>query len=106
VKRAMRSTRSGIAVIVLFSLFALSLLPVLGWAARDKAASSWAGVDEAVVERIAREHGREAAQPLINTNRGDLLLFAFLMAGAIGGFAGGYYWRKLTEQRAGDTKGA
>lgn len=57
----------------------------------------WTGVDEAVVEKIAKEHGREAKAPLLNTDKGDLLLFVFLVAGAVGGFAAGYCWRKLNE---------
>jgi len=63
----------------------------------------WAGVDEAVVEKISAEHGREASEPLINTDKGDLLLFVFLLGGAAGGFAGGYYWRTLTERKPGTT---
>jgi ABC-type cobalt transport system substrate-binding protein len=63
------------------------------------AADKWPGVDEAVVERIAKEHGREAHEPLINTDQGDLLLFLFLASGAIGGFAAGYSWRMLTERK-------
>ncbi|HWR89654.1 MAG TPA: hypothetical protein VN260_05310 [Dissulfurispiraceae bacterium] len=63
------------------------------------AAEKWQGVDEAVVEKVAKEHGREAREPLINTDQGDLLLFVFLLAGGGGGFAAGYYWRKLVEQR-------
>ena len=59
----------------------------------------WSGVDESVIEKYAKEHGREARKPLINTNQGDLLLFVFLLAGAVGGFFGGYYWRRLTEKR-------
>jgi hypothetical protein len=59
----------------------------------------WTGVDEAVVEKVAKEHGREARTPLINTDQGDLLLFMFLIAGVVGGFAAGYYWRALTEKR-------
>lgn len=66
-------------------------------------AEKWSGVDESVVERFAAEHGREAREPLINTDQGDLLLFVFLLAGAAGGFVAGYYWRMLiAEQR---TKG-
>lgn len=57
----------------------------------------WTGVDEAVVEKIAKEHNREARKPLINPE-GDLLLFVFLVAGAVGGFAAGYYWRKLVSE--------
>jgi cobalt/nickel transport protein len=59
----------------------------------------WTGVDEAVVEKIAKEHGREAKQPLINTDKGDLLLFVFLLAGAVGGFAAGYCWRALVTEK-------
>ena len=63
----------------------------------------WTGVDEAVVERIAKEHGREAKPPLINSE-GDLLLFVFLAAGAVGGFAAGYCWRKLGEGKSGERR--
>jgi cobalt/nickel transport protein len=55
----------------------------------------WAGIDDSVVKKIAKEHGREAKEPLINTDQGDLLLFVFLLAGVVGGFAAGYYWRIL-----------
>jgi len=60
----------------------------------------WTGIDESVVKKIAKEHGREAREPLINTDQGDLLLFVFLIAGTIGGFIAGYSWRKLTERGA------
>ena len=65
----------------------------------------WTGVDEAVVERIAREHGREAKRPLIDPGEGDLLLFAFLLAGAAGGFFAGYYWRMLVSEKSADNQG-
>ncbi len=61
----------------------------------------WTGVDEAVVEKIAKEHGREARKPFIDLGEGDLQLFAFLLAGAVGGFAAGYFWRKLTAEKKG-----
>jgi cobalt/nickel transport protein len=59
----------------------------------------WTGVDEAVVEKIAKEHGREARKPLIDTGSGDLQLFAFLLAGVVGGFAAGYAWRVLVNEK-------
>jgi ABC-type cobalt transport system substrate-binding protein len=62
-------------------------------------AANWGGVDESVVEKYAEEHGRAPREPLINTDQGDLLLFMFLTGGAIGGFAAGYYWRTLMEDR-------
>lgn len=65
------------------------------------ASEKWPGVDETVIEKIAQDHGREAREPLINTDQGDLLLFLFLMAGAVGGFAAGYYWRILIQEKKG-----
>lgn len=56
---------------------------------------SWDGVDKTVVEKYAREAGRPPREPYINTDQGDLLLFAFLIAGICGGFVGGYYFREL-----------
>ncbi len=60
----------------------------------------WPGIDESVVEKIAKEQGREAREPIINTDQGDLLLFVFLLAGAVGGFVAGYYWRRLITEKA------
>lgn len=67
-------------------------------------AAKWGGVDESIVEKYAEEHGRAAKEPLINTDQGDLLLFMFLIGGVIGGFAAGYYWRTLTENRTQNTE--
>jgi hypothetical protein len=61
------------------------------------AGEKWPGVDEAVVNRIAREHGREGRPSLIPAAEGDLQLFMFLIAGTLGGFIAGYYWRVLLE---------
>ena len=65
----------------------------------SRAADKWPGVDEAVVEKFAKQHGREG-KPLLELE-GDAQLFAFLVAGVVGGFAAGYYWRMLvTEKRS------
>lgn len=62
-------------------------------------AEKWAGVDESVVEKYAKEHGREKREPFINTDQGDLLLFVFLLAGIAGGFMAGYSWRMLVSEK-------
>jgi cobalt/nickel transport system permease protein/cobalt/nickel transport protein len=77
---------------VLGGLFLLALAAPV--AAEEKAAK-WPGVDEAVVEKFASELGREAREPYINTDQGDLLLFVFALAGAVGGFIMGYCWHKV-----------
>ena len=66
------------------------------------AGEKWSGVDESVIEKVAKEHGRETREPFINTDQGDLLLFVFLLAGAVGGFIGGYYWKTLMGKRSED----
>jgi hypothetical protein len=81
-------------LVICLVMAAAFVLPVLSFA-------SWTGVDEAVVEKIAEEHGRAAAQPLINTDKGDLLLFVFLAAGALAGFGAGYWYRALNEKKGG-----
>ena len=52
----------------------------------------WAGVDDAVVGTIAGAAGRHARAPFVD---GDLLLFAFLVAGILGGFVLGWTFRRL-----------
>jgi len=65
-------------------------------------AASWSGVDEAVIEKFAEKAGRPAWKPFIDTDQGDLLLFVFLLAGAAGGFAAGYWFRVLFPPRRKD----
>ena len=67
-------------------------------------AEKWKGIDETVVEKVAQEHGRAPVDPIINTDQGDLLLFVFLVAGTIGGFFAGYFYRRLTEPYLPDMK--
>jgi cobalt/nickel transport protein len=84
-------------ILLLFTtfLFVVFILQSLAMGA-DK----WAGVDESVVKKVAQEQGRKAWGPVINTDQGDLLLFVFLLAGAIGGFMAGYYWRILMVEKS------
>lgn len=81
-------------------LFILVLLIVLSLQSFTFGADKWAGVDESVVKKVAQEQGREAWKPIINTDQGDLLLFVFLLAGSVGGFIAGYYWRILMVEKS------
>lgn len=84
-------TRS-IALLLAGVLFA-SPVPESGHAA------SWAGVDKTVIEKFAEQAGRPAREPFINTDKGDIILLAFLLAGIAGGFAAGYWFRILFPPR-------
>ncbi len=89
---------SALASLLLLTLLpcALCLVPVGAFCQ-----SKWPGVDDTVVEKFARENGRGARPPIIDMDRGDLLLFLFLLAGAVGGFAAGYWWRVLLSGKPG-----
>ncbi len=84
-------TRAKIIGILLTSLFLFTNSHL----AFAKEATKWNGIDKSVVEKVAKEQGRPAWAPFINTDQGDLLLFVFLLAGTIGGFIMGYNFRKL-----------
>ncbi len=86
-------------------MFLIIFLLITCYSSLVTAAEKWPGVDESVVEKYAKEHGREAMTPLINTDQGDLLLFVFLLAGTIGGFAAGYYWRILMVEKTPESNG-
>ena len=82
----------GVIFLLFFVLICYLLLPFTAVFAEE---GKWTGVDESVIEKFAKEHGREAREPFINTDQGDLLLFVFLLAGSVGGFVAGYYWKEL-----------
>jgi len=65
------------------------------------AGEKWVGVDDSVVGKFAKEHGREKRVSFINTDQGDLLLFVFLLAGVLGGFTAGYSWCLLVHKKGG-----
>jgi len=85
---------------IVLLLLAISFIRVPASSALEK----WSGVDETVVGKFANEHGRAAREPLIHPD-GDLLLFLFLIAGVLGGFVAGYYWRMLVAEKALKLKG-
>ena len=76
-------------------LLAATLLFSAPLCAEEEKKPKWPGVDETVVEKYAKELGREAREPFFNTDQGDLLLFLFALAGGVGGFVMGYYWHKV-----------
>lgn len=77
--------------------FLLAIVLSIFFVSAPGAQAKWSGVDETVVEKYAEEHGRAAVDPLINTDQGDILLFVFLLGGALGGFMAGYCYRWLME---------
>ena len=53
----------------------------------------WRALDEIVIEKIAKERGKEP-RPFIELE-GDLILFVFSLVSGIAGFVIGYFTRKL-----------
>ncbi len=90
--------------IAIGTLIVIVVLAVIGWVylVREMPQGGegpWGGVDVNVIEKYAAAAGREAREPFINTDQGDLLLFVFAVGGAAGGFTGGYYWRRLISEK-------
>jgi ABC-type cobalt transport system substrate-binding protein len=80
--------------LLLYPLLILVLV-VGGFFLLRRSSGKWAGVDETVVEKFARAAGHPPHRPLIDTEKGDLLLFCFLVAGILGGFVMGYCFHEL-----------
>jgi len=76
---------------------ALALAACFAVRARSAAggAEAWSGVDDSVIGRFVAEAGRPPPRPILDWVHGDLLLFAFLWAGLLAGFALGYWGRAL-----------
>ncbi len=73
---------------------------LLAAVSRAAAAERWPGVDETVVERVAIAAGR-TPWTVPFAPEGDALLFAFLVAGLVGGFVLGYGYHALFVVRRG-----
>ena len=56
---------------------------------------AWQGIDVSIVGKYASEYGRPPRDPYINTDKGDLLLFVFTLAGVAGGFVIGFNARRI-----------
>lgn len=84
------------ALIVTVLCFALVFTILLSMGAAE---TKWPGVDDAVVKKFAEDAGRPAREPFLNFGEGDVQLFVFLIAGAVGGFVAGYYYRDLFTPR-------
>jgi hypothetical protein len=80
--------KTGIAILIVAVMAAVSYWLV-------QVSPKWEGVDESVVEKYAQEAGHPSQKAYIDTDRGDVLLFFFLIAGVAGGFVSGYCYREL-----------
>jgi hypothetical protein len=90
-----------VAALSLFTAFALRDRARLGdesTGSGEEEGAAWSGLDEAVVEKYSISSGREPAGPVLPVEEGDLLLFLFCLAGLVGGFAVGYFWRMLVSE--------
>ena len=64
-------------------------------AAEEPAGRAWMTQSTGICQ-VGRAPARE---PYINTDQGDLLLFLFLLAGAVGGFIAGYTYPQICSRQ-------
>jgi hypothetical protein len=62
----------------------------------------WSDVTDVLSGKTAEQAGREARDPYINTEQGNMLVFFFCLGGVAAGSTIGYNWRKLFAEK---TKG-
>lgn len=65
---------------------------------RDEGA--WSDATDVLSGQTAEQVGREARDPYINTEQGNMLVFFFCLGGVVGGIVTGYNWRKVVIERA------
>lgn len=86
----------------------VAVAAVLAYFVTIAGGEKWSGVDETVVEKYAIAAGHPPRNAFINTDRGDLLLFFFLIAGTCGGFLAGYSFRQIfpeiSDEKGGEMK--
>ena len=63
--------------------------------AQTSGKETWTGIDVSIVGKYATKYGHPPRDPYINTDKGDLLIFVFTIAGVIGGFIIGFNVRRL-----------
>jgi cobalt/nickel transport protein len=74
--------------------------------ARFHGEGPWIDATDVVAAQSADNIGREAIDPVINTDQGNMLVLFFSLAGVSAGPVIGYYWRKLMiEQNLNSRKG-
>ena len=78
----------------LLTIVVLAVAPLCCRSVARAAEADWQGADDKI-EEIAKAAGHPAREPYINLVQGDLGLFVFLLAGAVGGFVAGYAFRNL-----------
>lgn len=76
---------------------ALTVLFLIMLCVAPSSFAKWEGVDDKVIGKFAPPASNEEKE-----DSGDLALFGFALAGAIGGFGAGYFYRTLTEKKSGD----
>ena len=79
---------------IFWILFTFLLLNFTLSFAEEESKEKWRGFDEAVLEEIAKAHGKEPKGSFISLE-GDLELFMFSLMAGISGFVVGYYYRKI-----------
>ncbi len=89
---------TGIVVVVL-SLAIVGSVTLSGeTTVREK--GLWSDATDILSGKAADQAGREARDPFINTEQGNMLVFFFTLGGVAAGFIIGYNWRRLLAEKA------
>ncbi len=86
-----------IRILATASVAAILILAIVGSVifATSHKAGPWGDTTDIVAEQAANGVGRQATDPLINIDQGNILVFFFTLAGLLAGPVIGHYWRQL-----------
>ncbi len=59
----------------------------------------WSDATDVLSGKAAGQAGREARDPYINTEQGNMLVFFFCLGGVVAGSIIGYNWRRLFAEK-------
>ena len=89
-----------IGIVVVITCLAVAGSIALSGETTVREEGTWSDATDVLAGKAAEQAGREARDPYINTEQGNMLVFFFCLGGVAGGSIIGYNWRKLIAEKA------
>ena len=97
----MGNTGKIIAISVAVAILIIAIIGTVALSANNivRDEGVWSDATDVLSGKAAEQAGREARDPYINTEQGNMLVFFFCLGGVAAGSAIGYNWRRLFAEK-------